>query len=201
MFRRIGSIHGMYGAVGIVISIHTNLFFWAAMMVLILPLAWILAAISAALFHELCHIVLVYCLNGKILKMNVQSDGCILETTRMKEWKQFICILAGPLGSMSLLILYRTAPKVAICGFIHGLYNLIPILPSDGGRLLHLILYQFCPKRTDDIMRYVAIVISFAITAYAIWYYLTVTRTGLPLFLAVSLLIKSLPRKTPCKQS
>ena len=46
-----------------------------------------------------------------------------------------------------------------------------------------------------------AIAIFFAVTAYAIWYYLTVTRTGLPLFLAVSLLIKSLPRKTPCKQS
>ena len=107
-------------AVDIVIYIHTNFLLWAALMVLIFPLDWILAATSAALFHELCHILSVYCLNGKILRINVQSNGCILETNRMKERKQFICILAGPLGSLSLLLLYRVAPKVAVFGFIHG---------------------------------------------------------------------------------
>ena len=191
----------MYVPVDIVISIHTNLFFLAALMVLILPLDWILAATSAALFHELCHILLVYCLNGKILKMNVQSNGCILETTRMKEWKQLICILAGPLGSVSLLLLHRITPKVAICGLIHGLYNLIPILPSDGGHMLQIILNRICQNRTDEIMKNVAIAIFFAIIAYVIWYYLTVSQTGWPLFLTISLLMKSIPIKTPCKQS
>ena len=191
----------MFEAVGIVIYIHTNLLFWAALMILLLPLDWIIAAISAALFHELCHILLVYCLNGKILKMNLQSNGCILETTRMKEWKQFVCILAGPLGSVSLLMLYRIAPKVAICGLIHGGYNLIPIVPSDGGRLLQLILNRICSMKTDKIMKYVAIVIYFVITVYTIWYYLTISWIEWPIFLALSLLMKSLPRKTPCKQS
>ena len=183
------------------IYIHTKFLLWAALIVLMLPLDWILAATSAALFHELCHILLVYCLNGKILKINVKSHGCILETTRMKEWKQLICILAGPLGSVSLLLLHRTTPKVAICGLIHGLYNLIPILPSDGGYMLQIILNRICQNGTDEIMKYVTIAIFFAITAYAIWYYLTVSQTGWPLFLAVSWIIKSLPRKTPCKPS
>ena len=183
------------------IYIHTNLFFWTALLILLLPLDWIIAAISAALVHELCHILLVYCLNGRILKLNLQSNGCILETTRMKEWKQFMCILAGPLGSVSLLTLYRIAPKVAICGLIHGGYNLIPIVPSDGGHLLQLILNQICSTKTDEIMKYVAIGICFAISVYAIWYYLTVSRIEWPLFLALSLLIRSIKRKTPCKQS
>ena len=191
----------MHEAVDIVIYIHTNFLLWAALIVLMLPLDWILAATSAALFHELCHILLVYCLNGKILKMNVQSHGCILETTRMKEWKQLICILAGPLGSVSLLLLHRITPKVAICGLIHGLYNLIPILPSDGGHMLQIILNRICQNRTDEIMKYVAIAIFFTIITYVIWYYLTVSQTGWPLFLAVSWIIKSLPRKTPCKAS
>ena len=182
------------------IYIHTNLLLWAALMILILPLDWTIAAISAALFHELCHILAVYCLNGKILKMNVQASGCILETTRMKEWKQFVSILAGPLGSVSLLMLYIIAPKVAICGLIHGIYNLIPTVPSDGGNLLRLTLNRICSEKTDYIMKYVAIVIWFGIIIYTIWYYLTEKQTGWPLVLTISLLIKSLPRKTPCKQ-
>ena len=170
-------------------------------MILILPLDWILAVISAALFHELCHILSVYFLNGKILKINVQANGCILETTRMKDWKQFVSILAGPLGSVSLLLLYRIAPKVAICGLIHGIYNLIPIVPSDGGHLLQIMLNRICSEKTDVIMKDVAIVIYFAIIVYTIWYYLTAKQTGWPLFLAISSIIKSIPRKTPCKQS
>lgn len=170
-----------------------------ALLLLILPLDWILSAAAAALIHELCHILVLSSFGGKIRSIHIQPFGCIIESNRVGEWAQFCCILAGPLGSFLLLTLCHTAPKIAICGFVHGLYNLIPVLPLDGGRILRLLLYAVCPEYAEKLLAVAAFGICIAVTFLAFWF-ASLDSLGLfPLLIALIWNIKYLPRKIPCK--
>lgn len=164
-----------------------------------LPLDWIMAVVTAAFFHELCHILTLWSLNGNIRSIKIQPGGCIIECGRMGEWAQFFSILAGPLGSFALLFLCRTAPKIAICGFFQGLYNLIPVLPLDGGRMLRLLLYSVCPEHAEKVMAAVAFGICIAVTFAAVWLTATDSFGVFPLIFSLLWNIKYLPRKIPCK--
>lgn len=181
------------------IQINYTLFFYSALLLLILPLDWIIAAAIAAVFHELCHILTLYSLSGSMKSIKIQPGGCVIESSRLGEWKQFFSILAGPLGSFSLLLLCRNAPNIAICGFFQGLYNLIPILPLDGGRLLRLLLYSICPKQADKVMVLVAYGICIVLILLAIWFSVTASLGIMPFLFSLLWSIKYLPRKIPCK--
>ena len=183
------------------IQIQSELFLFAACLFLILPLDWILAAWIAAIIHELCHIGAVFILKGKILRIKINPSGCILDTESMGEWQQFLCTLAGPFGSLALLLFCQTIPQIAICGFFHGLYNLIPIEPLDGGRMLRILLNRFFLLQTDWIMFCIAITFCLAFTLLSLWYYFTDSQSLFPIFLAVLWNMKFIPRNIPCKPS
>ena len=183
------------------IQINYNVFFFAALLLLTLPLDWIIAVMTAAVFHELCHILTLYFLKGNINSIKVQPGGCVIESSRIGEWAQFFSILAGPLGSFALLFLCRAAPKIAICGLFQGLYNLMPVLPLDGGRMLRLLLYSACPERAEKVMTVVAFGICLVVTFAAVWLTATDSFGVFPLIFSLIWNIKYLPRKIPCKPS
>lgn len=117
------------------------LLFWAALL-LILPLQWVAAAFLAAIVHECCHAVAVCILGGSIEGITIGGRGIVMETQPMTGIREFVCALAGPLGSLLLLSFAPRLPRTAICGLIHGVYNLIPLFPMDGGRMLRSFLYS-----------------------------------------------------------
>ncbi len=183
------------------IQIDFAVYWIAALLLLVLPLDWLFAVMFAAVFHEICHIAAVILVKGSITKLRVQPGGCIMETCQMEVWQQFLSIFAGPLGSFSLLVLCRWIPKIAICGLFQGLYNLIPVLPLDGGRLLRLLLYRCCPQHADRILDCIAIGFCLVIDILAIWFSATNSAGSLPAVFAVLWNIKLLSGKIPCKQS
>lgn len=183
------------------IQADSTVLFLTALMLLILPLDWVLAAVVAGCFHELCHILMVHAAGGKITGISVRSGGCVIDTDPLGEGKQFLSILAGPLGSLSLLLLCRYFPKISICGLIHGLYNLIPVLPLDGGRLLQLVLNKVCRDDTKTILNTVSVISCCLMNLLAIWLVI-VTDVGIwPVIFTLVWNLKHLPRKIPCKQT
>lgn len=173
--------------------------YFAALLLLVLPLDWFASAVLASLVHELCHICLLYVSGGKIRKISIGISGCILETDRIEEKKQFFSILAGPAGSLSLLFLCRAAPKIAICGLFHGMYNLIPVLPLDGGRMLQLLLCRYFPERARFLQNMTAVGICIVFAVLGIWLSITVYREIWPVLMVSVWISRVLPRKTPCK--
>ena len=106
------------------------LYYIAALLVLTLPLRWLLAALTAGAFHELCHLAAVRGLGGQVLKVRLKPGGAAIDAVLPGQGRELLAVLAGPVGSLLLLGVHRwfLVSGVGIC--------LITLL----GMLLHLRL-------------------------------------------------------------
>ena len=121
-----------------------------ALAVLVLPLQWVAAMVLAAVFHEVCHYLVIRYYGGKILGVTVQTGGAKLEVTGLSNGQELCCALAGPLGGFLLLFGLRWMPRTAICAVFQSLYNLLPIYPLDGGRALRCGMELILPLYRAD---------------------------------------------------
>lgn len=112
---------------------------WAACL-LLLPLKWAVGAFLAAFVHECAHLIAIWLSGGQVYSVKLGGNGAVMETSPMTPGREALCALAGPLGSFSLILITRHYPEAAVCGLIQGAYNLIPIFPLDGGRILRCLL-------------------------------------------------------------
>lgn len=120
-----------------------------ALTVLVLPLRWVLGALTAAAVHELWHWGAVRLCGGDVYCLRIGAAGAVMETGPMSRSRELLCAAAGPLGSLSLLLVIRVLPVTALCGLIQGLFNLLPLYPLDGGRILRSGLEMILAKGTE----------------------------------------------------
>ncbi len=107
-----------------------------SMMVLFLPLPWLCAMLLAAAVHEGCHWAALRLLGGRVSTIHLDIFAAQMEFYELSRGREILCALAGPVGSLSLLLLAGKFPRLAICGLVQGLYNLLPLYPMDGGRII-----------------------------------------------------------------
>ena len=160
-----------------------------AFLLLILPLNFLLAAMGAALFHELCHGLAIYATGGKITRLTVGAGGMVMETTPMPPGKELVCALAGPAGSFFLASLYFRIPMVAVCGLVQACFNMLPLYPLDGGRAMKCLLEWIFPVQAERIRKFVEIWTLLFLLVVAV-------RAGNGAILAWGMLVM---RKIPCK--
>lgn len=120
-------------------SIRFSAFFAAAVIALMIPAKWLLASCTAALIHELSHILAVVLCNGSIDQIEMKMGGIQIHTGTMTKQAAVICIAAGPIASLMLACLMPICPKLAFCGLLQGVYNLIPIGALDGARIVKML--------------------------------------------------------------
>ncbi len=181
------------------IQIESAAYLWLAALLLFLPLDWVLSAFTAAVIHEICHILAVRLMKGNIRKISISTCGCLIESSIDGEWHSILSILAGPAGSLSLLFLRRILPQITVCGLIQGLYNLLPLLPLDGGHALQVLLNSLCPKKAEKILLWTGRMVCMFLFFAVIWL-VTVLDSGVTVVLISAVwIIRLFPRKIPCK--
>lgn len=165
-------------------------YIWMALGILCLPFSWLIAAVLAALCHEGCHFFAAKILNVHISNISIGIGGMVMEMEPMPRGKEFAVALAGPLGSFLLCLMLRVFPELAICGLVQGGFNLLPIFPLDGGRLMYCILGKWA-----------VFVENLFVCALLLMSVLLENGYGIYPFLFVLLITaKAIQRKFPCKE-
>lgn len=170
-----------------------------AALILLLPLDWLLAAVFAAALHELGHLTAIKVFGGYPVSVSVGMLGATIHTGPLTNKAEFLCAAAGPCASLMLLFLCRLLPKFALCGLVQGMFNLIPLYPLDGGRMLFCLLRRCSPRRAERVFSIVQRLVLLGFLAFLL---LTGIRgkSGFVLFLfCITVLSRLLLSKIPCK--
>lgn len=182
------------------IQIDPVVYFFFPLLLLTAPINWLAAALFAGIFHELSHIAMILLLKGKLFHMRIGIGGAEIQAGLQGNGRSFLSILSGPLGSLLLVFFCRQFPRVAICGVVQGVFNLLPIYPLDGGKMMGLAINALFPEFADKLLRAIewTVLLSLAIGAAAAW--LICSGGIVPILLFFDITGKVIMRKKPCKQ-
>lgn len=174
----------------------------AAILLLTLPLPWLLAAVIAAIFHELCHILALFFTGTRPLGLRIGISGAEIATPPLSTKSELLCAAAGPLGSLMLLLLIRYFPRIALCAAVQGLFNLLPVYPLDGGRILHAASKLLLPSKFAERFSLAvekAVLLGFLL--FSLYLSFCLQLGFLPMMFAAVMTTKALLRKIPCKEA
>lgn len=173
---------------------------WGALLLLTVPLNWVAAAVVAAVFHELCHCLAIWLMGGKIYQIRIGGGGTAIDMGALTTGNELLAALAGPFGSFLLLLFAHSFPRLALCGMVQGMFNLFPVYPMDGGRILSCGLDLVLPPGTADaVCMWVENGTIGLLLAGGGLLCFSYKMGPIPLILALGITIKAKRRKNPCK--
>lgn len=152
------------------IKISPRIYLFGAFVLLTVPLRWLVAWLLAAAVHECCHILMILVCKGKFLELRLEFGGAVIEIAPMSPGRELLCALAGPLGCLLLLPLVRWMPVTVLCALVQSLWNLMPVYPMDGGRILRCFLCMiFGWPRGEAISRLISAIFSACFVCVAVY--------------------------------
>lgn len=190
-------MQGIYGKFESKVS--PSVWITLAMMLLMLPLKWIIAAILAAAVHELCHAAAVLLCGGRISQLQIGENGAVMFATPLLPVQEMFCLLAGPAGGLLLLLFLKWIPRTAICAAVQSAYNLMPLWHLDGGRALRCLLRWLSPGRAEKICLWAGRSFLAALFALAAYGTVFLDLGILPLILVAGVYLRTKSVKIPCK--
>ncbi len=175
------------------IIISPSFYIYIALFLLILPLKWLFAWAIAVLLHECAHLAVIHFCGYDVLEIRVQISGVFVETEPLSRHHELYSALAGPIGSLIGVFLIWKFPLLGFFAMIQLIFNLLPIYPSDGARVLRCLFDRY-PTVSVVIEKISQVLVVFLGLYFSFW-----LRFGvLPLILMIVYLLRQ--RKT-CKQS
>ena len=140
------------------INIDYGFYFYVVSLVFLLPLPWLLSSLTAAVLHELGHLAAAKCMKLEIHGIRLEVGGARIICEPPNNTQSLITAIAGPIVGFLLCFLFPYFPKIAFCGFLQSMFNLIPIIPFDGGRILLSVCNKLLgQERGERIYHYLSI--------------------------------------------
>lgn len=170
-----------------------------AVLLLLLPPVLLLAILSAALLHELGHYAALRAMKGSVKQLAITPLGAEMTIEGHLSYpKELALAAAGPAVNLLLaIILSHLGTRWEICylfGGVHlvlGIFNLLPILPLDGGMLLwNAAAWCIEPYTADRISAIVGLFAAILLSGAALW---MLFRGGSPFLLIATLGLLRVP--------
>ena len=105
--------------------------------------------------HEVGHLIcgLILGLKPKTIKIMPMGLSILFKNEQLKWWKELLVCIAGPIVNFFIaLITYNIKAQYLIIytNILIGVFNLLPVIPLDGGRAIKAILKRLlCYKKAN----------------------------------------------------
>ena len=173
------------------ITVSPGFFISIAVSFMIIPIPWVVSWIAAAAFHEFFHILALNLCGYPVYAVQIGATGAKIDSNLQPGYKMALCAMAGPLAGLFLLLFLRSFPKIAICGVVQSIGNLIPLLPLDGGRVVCGVLYHiFTAYTADRIIKVIEFCVSVFLMAAGVYCVVHLKLGILPLAVVTVFLIR-----------
>lgn len=175
------------------VNIKPSAYIFFTILLFLVPFSWLFGWLIAVAFHELCHYIAVRLCGGEVYSLELDPTGASMQCSTMSAGKALLCVLIGPLGGLLPVLLGSAFPQLALCSFLLSGYNLLPILPLDGGRALNILLGD------DKVFAVVQWTVLILLTIILLYFAFLLHFILLPLAIICGLWFRS--GKIPCKDS
>lgn len=168
----------------------------------VLAVAFVLALYVSVLIHELAHVAVARQFGMRVHSVTLHLLGgeTLIEGESRRPWEELAVSIAGPLSSLAIgLACFAVEPTlsgtpadvlaaVAQVNILVAIFNMLPGLPLDGGRVFRAIIWQVTGREETGIRiaAWIGRLTAVAIVAYAL------TRTDEPGFqfdIAIAVLV------------
>ena len=142
------------------------------------------AIVPAVILHECGHLFALRCMGAVPTRLSISMSGlCLDYCGSLSEGQEALAALAGPVGGLlGALICSRIGIAMesqfwtcyAGVGLLFSIFNLLPTLPLDGGRILfYLIVRRYGVARTVRILNGLGIAVSISLlfTGFVLLFY------------------------------
>ena len=154
--------------------LHSTGGFWILVGALLLaaPLSLMGWALLACAIHELGHYLAIRALGGEVEVLRLTGLGAVMVPRGMFGYREECLIaLAGPAASLALALLSAPVEEtLAGVSLVLGLFNLLPLAPLDGGRVLRgQVCRWFGPDTGERISAWVTRFFALALSGAGVW--------------------------------
>lgn len=156
------------------------------------PMQTFLPFLFSVALHEMGHLLMLRFCKIDIQTIRLRAFGAQIVTEPLGYREEFAVAAAGPAFNFLLLILCsKKMPMVALVNLCLLAYNLLPIFPLDGGRMIRALLSMLLPERTVHILEQLIKISCLGILVCLCCYLTCVWHAGLwPIIVAAMLIMR-----------